>query len=50
MDFAALCLTDFIDWRYVHTVHKVNPKLLPMECIPETQFLIRSKIYLGMLI
>jgi hypothetical protein len=21
-----------------HTVHKGNPKLLPMECIPETQF------------
>jgi len=37
---------------YVHmyTVHKVNPKLLPMECIPETQFLIRSKIDLSMLL
>jgi hypothetical protein len=34
----------------IYTVHKVNPKLLPMECIPETQFLIRSKIDLGMLL
>jgi hypothetical protein len=33
-----------------HTVHKLNDCLHPMECIPETQFLMRSKINLGMLL
>ncbi len=31
----------------LHTVHKVNDWLNAMECIPETQFLMRSKIHLG---
>ena len=33
-----------------HTVHKLNDCLHPMECIPETQFLMRSKINLGLLL
>jgi hypothetical protein len=32
------------------TVHKLNDCLHPMECIPETQFLMRIKINLGMLL
>ncbi len=32
------------------TVHKVNDWLHPMQCIPETQFLMRSKIHLGVLL
>ncbi len=32
------------------TVHKVNDWLHPMQCIPETQFLMRSKIHLAMLL
>ncbi len=33
-----------------YTVHKLKDCLLPMECIPETQFLMRSKINLGLLL
>ncbi len=33
-----------------YTVHKLNDCLHPVECIPETQFLMRSKINLGMLL
>jgi hypothetical protein len=32
-----------------YTVHKVNDRLHPIECIPETQFLMRSKIHPGVL-
>jgi hypothetical protein len=35
---------------WLRTVHKLNDCLHPMECIPETQFLMRSKINLGMLL
>ena len=34
----------------VHTVHKVNDWLHPMQCIPETQFFMRSKIHLAVLL
>jgi hypothetical protein len=38
-------------WKYVdRTVHKLNDCLHPMECIPETQFLMRSKIHLAVLL
>ncbi len=31
-DFAALCLTDFIDWRYIHSVVCIfNPACAPMD-------------------
>jgi hypothetical protein len=33
-----------------HTVHKLNDCLHPMECIPETQFVMRSKIHLAVLL
>ncbi len=33
-----------------HTVHKLNDCLHPMECIPETQFTMRSKIHLAVLL
>ncbi len=37
--------------RVLHyTVHKLNDCLHPMECIPEMQFLMRSKINLGLLL
>jgi hypothetical protein len=34
----------------VRTVHKLNDCLHPMECIPETQFIMRSKIHLAVLL
>ena len=36
--------------RTVYTVHKLNDCLHPMECIPETQFIMRSKIHLAVLL
>ena len=33
-----------------HTVHKVNDWLHPIQCIPETQFLMRSKIHVAVLL
>ncbi len=33
-----------------YTVHKLNDCLRPMECIPETQFIMRSKIHLAVLL
>jgi hypothetical protein len=36
--------------RGIYTVRKLNDCLHPMECIPETQFLMRRKINLGMLL
>ncbi len=34
----------------IRTVHKLNDCLHPMECIPETQFIMRSKIHLAVLL
>jgi hypothetical protein len=33
MDFAALCLTDFIDWRYVHSWLVFSTQLV--NCFPQ---------------
>ncbi len=33
-----------------HTVHKLIDCLHPMECIPETQFIMRSRIHLAVLL
>ena len=43
-------LWEYINLSQTHTVHKLNDCLQPMGCIPETQFIMRSKIHLAVLL